>query len=215
VSDATGERRVSGGAPADVGGRLLRFPERIVPRDPTPPVPRAPFRLAWLLLPAALGALAGAYLVRERAVTFQVVSGRVSDGGYVSSGAAEAIVRFSDRSDLVLEPGTRLRISDLQVRGARVMLEGGAVHVNAHPPLPGSWNLDAGPYVVHLGGGQLDLTWNAETQQLELMLHDGSATVEGPSANTWLKIGPRQHVVANAKTGALSLDVSNPGPGSL
>ncbi len=178
-------------------------------------MPRAGFRLAWLLVPAALGAIAGAYAVRERAVTFQVVSGRLSDGGYVSSGAADAIVRFSDRSDLGLEPGTRLRISDLQVRGARVMLEGGAVHVNVHAQPPGSWTLDAGPYIVHLTGGQLDLAWNPDVQQIDLSLHDGSATVEGPVAGSWLKVGAGQHVLANAKTGALSVDRANTGPPSL
>lgn len=95
------------------------------------------------------------------------------------------------------------------------MLEGGVVHVNARARRPGTWSLDAGPYIVQLSSGQLDLTWNADTQQLELMLRDGSATVEGPSTDSWLKIGPHQHVVANAKTGALSLDISNQGPASL
>jgi ferric-dicitrate binding protein FerR (iron transport regulator) len=205
---------MSGGQPSE-GGRLLIFPVRLVPRDPARPVPGARFRLAWLLVPAALGAIAGAYAVRERAVTFQVVSGRVSDGGYVSSGAADAIVRFSDRSDLGLEPGTRLRISDLQVRGARVMLEGGAVHVNVHAQPPGSWTLDAGPYIVHLTGGQLDVAWNPDVQQIDLRVHDGSAIVEGPVADSWLKVGADQHVLANAKTGALSVDRADTSPPSL
>ena len=46
-----------------------------------------------------------------------------------------------------------------------------------------SYATDAGPYIVQLSSGQLDLTWNADTQQLELMLRDGSATVEGPSTD--------------------------------
>ncbi|HXN31780.1 MAG TPA: hypothetical protein VN894_07965 [Polyangiaceae bacterium] len=203
MNDATSGRQLPGEPPSDVGGRVLFFPERAVFRDP--PTPRFTFRLAWLLVPAALGAAAGAYAVRQRAVTFEVESGRVSDGGYVSSGAGDAAVHFSDHSDLTLEPGTRLRISDLQVRGGRVMLEVGALHVNIHAQPPGSWTLDAGPYIVHVTGGQLDLAWNADVQTLDLRPRDGSVIVEGPSANSWLRVGTGQHLVANASTGTLSL----------
>jgi hypothetical protein len=193
---------------------VLLFPERIVPRN-APAANPSSFRLAWLLVPAALGTVVGSYAVRERPVTFQAVSGRLSDGGYVSSGPADAVVHFSDRSDLVLEPGTRLRISDLHVHGARIMLEEGAVHATIHAQPPGSWTLDAGPYIVHLTGGQLDLVWNADVQKLELDLRDGSAIVEGPAADSWVKVGAGKHIVANAKGGTLLVDGANSAPTSL
>jgi len=203
VNDASRERRLPGEAPSDVGGRVLIFPERSLLRAPAPP--RSTFRLAWLLVPAALGAGAGAYAVRERPVTFEVLSGRVSDGGFLSSGAGDAAVRFSDRSGLTMEPGTRLRIADLQVRGGRVTLEVGAIHLNIHAQPPGNWTLDAGPYVLHVTGGEIDIAWNADVQTLDLRPQHGSVVVEGPRADSWLKVGAGQHLVANASAGTVSL----------
>ncbi len=169
--------------------------------------------LRWLLLPAALAAVGGVCVLRERAITFEVVSGKVSDGGYVSSGSADAMVAFSDQSDLGLAPGTRLRISDLEVHGARVMLEGGSLHVRIHPQPRGHWTLDAGPYIVHVTGTEFDLAWRVDEQTLDLRLEHGSVTVEGPLADGGVKVAHGQHLIASASAGTLSLiDESNPSP---
>ncbi|MDP8998551.1 MAG: FecR domain-containing protein [Myxococcota bacterium] len=162
----------------------------------------------WLrlaLLPVALAATVGAYLVHERAITFEVVSARVADGGYVSSTSVGAAVRFSDDSDLRLEPGTRMRISRLEVRGAHVMLEGGKLHVRIHPQPRGSWTLDAGPYIVHVTGTEFDLAWRVDEQTLDLQLRKGSVTVEGPLALGGVKVDAGQRLIANANAGTLSL----------
>jgi FecR protein len=174
------------------------------------------FRLRWLVVPAAMAAAGGAYVLRERAITFEVVGGMVGDGGYVAAGATLGAVRFSDHSDFDLDPGTRLRISDLEVRGARVMLEGGLLHVRIHPRPRGSWTLAAGPYVVHVTGTEFDLAWRVDEQTLDLRLHHGSVTVEGPLAEAGLKVATGQHLIANATTGTLSLvDELNPNLPSL
>ncbi|HEY4011847.1 MAG TPA: FecR domain-containing protein [Polyangiaceae bacterium] len=170
-------------------------------------------KLGWWLLPAAAAAAGALWLHRDHAMTFQVVSGKVGDGGYVSSGPADATVTFSDRSDLGLAPGTRLRISDLEVRGARVMLEGGLLHVRINPETHGHWTLDAGPYIVHVTGTEFDLAWRVEEQTMDLRLERGSVTVEGPLADGGVKVGRGQHLIASASAGTLSLvDESNPAP---
>ena len=183
----------------------------------TPEKRSAWVRFGWVaaaLVPVAATAVAGVYAMRERALTFEVVSGKVSDGGYVSASSNDAKVQFSDHSDLALESGTRLRISDLEVRGARVMLEGGTMHVAIHTKPRGSWTLDAGPYIVHVTGTEFDLAWRDAEQTLDLRLHKGSVVVEGPLANAGLKMVAGQHLVANANTGTLSLmdDLSSPLP---
>jgi TolA-binding protein len=162
-------------------------------------------RLRWFLLPAALAATAGVYALRERAITFQVVSAKVGDGGYIAATSADGAVRFSDHSDLGLEPGTRLRISHLEVRGAHVMLEGGMLHVQVHTQPRGNWTLDAGPYVVHVTGTEFDLAWRVEEQTLDLRLRKGSVIVEGPLAAGGVKVDAGQHLIANANAGTLSL----------
>jgi TolA-binding protein len=174
---------------------------------------RATPRVLWLL-PVALAAVLGGVAIKralhgatdvEHAITFQVVSAKVADGGYISSDSPQAAVRFSDQSDLGLAVGTRMRISHLEVRGAHVMLEGGALHVRIHPQPRASWTLNAGPYVVHVTGTEFDLAWRGDEQTLDLQLHKGSVVVEGPLAAGGVKVDAGQHLIANTKAGSLSL----------
>jgi hypothetical protein len=172
----------------------------------TTATPRVATLARWLVLPAALAATAGVYaLQHERAITFQVVRAKVGDGGYITSGSPDGAVRFSDESNLGLEPGTRLRVSRLDVRGANVMLEGGTLHVRIHPRPRANWTLDAGPYVVYVTGTEFDLAWRVEEQTLDLRLRKGSVIVEGPLAPGGVKMDAGQHLFANANAGTLSL----------
>jgi hypothetical protein len=47
------------------------------------------------------------------------------------------------------------------------------------------------------------LEWNPDAQALDLRLQRGSAIVEGPLADSWVKVGTGQHLLATA--GMLSL----------
>jgi len=159
----------------------------------------------WSLLAAALSVTVAVFFLRERTLTFEVAHGKVGEGGYIVSESAEASVRFSDHSELGLEPGTRLRVSQLEVRGARMMLEGGLLHVHIRPRPAASWAIDAGPYVVHVTGTEFDVAWKVEEQTLDLRLTKGSVTVEGPLANGGIHMLAGQHLVAKASDGSLSI----------
>ena len=159
---------------------------------------------------AAAAALAAAALIvalrlRERPLTYEVTNARVSEEGYVATTDAEAGLRFSDRSELGVAPGTRVRVSRLEVHGARVMLEGGTLHVRIHPEPHAAWTLDAGPYVVHVTGTEFDLGWRVDDQTLDLRLHKGSVIVDGPLADAGVRVSAGQHLVANGNAGTLSL----------
>jgi hypothetical protein len=168
---------------------------------------RAP---AWGWRLAAVAACAAAICglalrLRDRALTYEVANATLNDGGYVSTGNVEASLRFSDRSEIGAAPGTRLRVSQLEVRGARVMLEGGVLHVRIRPEPHASWTLDAGPYVVHVTGTEFDLAWRADERTLDVRLRKGSVVVEGPLADGGVKVTAGQHLVANPGAGTLSL----------
>ncbi len=165
-------------------------------------------RRRWTLAISATVLAAAALAVvlrRDRALTYEVSSGTVSEGGYIATGDTEASLRFSDRSELEVTPGTRVRVSDLQVHGARVMLEGGMLHVRVHHEPQAAWTLDAGPYVVHVTGTEFDLGWRVEDQTFDLRLHNGSVVVEGPLAEAGVRVRAGQHLVANGNAGTLSL----------
>ena len=72
------------------------------------------FRLRWAMGAVAVVALAaGGWGLVHRggsALTFEVRNGAVSQGGYVSASTVESTeMRFSDGSNIVLEPGSRSR----------------------------------------------------------------------------------------------------------
>jgi TolA-binding protein len=168
---------------------------------------------AGVICAAAVCALA--LRLRDRALTYEVTNATISDGGYVSTGNVEASVRFSDRSEIGAAPGTRLRVSRLEVRGARVMLEGGVLHVRIQPEPHASWTLDAGPYIVHVTGTEFDVAWRADERTLDVRLLKGSVVVEGPLAEAGVKVGAGQHLIANSGAGTLSLvDELNASPPS-
>jgi TolA-binding protein len=153
----------------------------------------------------AASALGVTLRLRDRALTYQVTNATVSEGGYIATTGAEATLRFSDRSELGVAPGTRVRVSHLEVHGARVMLEGGMLHVRIRPEPHATWTLDAGPYVVHVTGTEFDLAWRVDEQTLDLRLHKGSVMVDGPLADAGVRVAAGQHLVANGGAGTLSL----------
>ena len=146
-----------------------------------------------------------AFLGRDRALTYEVANAAVSEGGYVATATVQAYLRFSDRSEIEVAPATSVRVSGLEVHGARVMLEGGLLHVRIRPERRTSWTLEAGPYVVHVTGTEFDLAWRVDEQVLDLRLHKGSVIVEGPLADAGVRVSAGQHLVANHNAGTLSL----------
>jgi TolA-binding protein len=167
----------------------------------------APIWLRRIAVAGVLGAVIAGFALRlrEHTLTFEVTNATVSGDGYISAGGLDASVRFSDHSDFGAEPGTRLRVSHLDLHGARVMLEGGLLHARIRPQPGATWTLDAGPYVVHVTGTEFDLAWRVEEQTLDLRLIKGSVTVDGPLANGGLKMVAGQHLIANAMDGSLSI----------
>ncbi len=129
----------------------------------------------------------------------------MSEGGYIATAGAEALVRFSDCSELGIGRGTRFRVSGLEIHGAHVMLEGGTLHARIHRDPHTAWSLDAGPYVVHVTGTEFDLAWRTDDQTLDLRLREGSVVVEGPLADAGVRVHAGQHLVANGSAGTLSL----------
>jgi hypothetical protein len=158
-----------------------------------------------LALAAALSCVALLWSLRDRALTYQVERGRVGADGYIVCDATNATLRFSDQSQVGMDPSTRLRVSRVEPRGAVMMLEEGAVHVHITPRAEASWSIDAGPYVVRVTGTDFDLAWKVNEQALDLRLRSGRVTVEGPLSGGALRLVAGQHLVANDRDGSISI----------
>ena len=141
------------------------------------------------------------------ALTFSVVNGTVSNGGYVRANlSGGTALNFSDGSSLALDPGTGARVGDVDARGGRVLLESGRARVRVNPLPHANWTVDAGPYSVHVIGTEFDIGWSASEEVLELHLHKGSIVVRGPLARDGLSMEGGAHLFANVRKGEIRLD---------
>jgi len=187
---------------------LVRFEQAVARRTL-----RAGTRVrAWAAGFALAGAGAAAAFVMSRpadpAMTFAVVNGSVSDGGYVRSKASGGTeLQFSDGSTLALDPGTSTRVTDIDAHGSRVLLESGRAHVRVTHRPAAKWTIDAGPYSVQVVGTEFDVRWSGAEEVLDVQMQRGKIIVRGPLASGGgLTMEAGQHLVANVKDGDLFLD---------
>jgi ferric-dicitrate binding protein FerR (iron transport regulator) len=158
-----------------------------------------PQRRAWLLAAAAVAAVALIVaLLRPRPdLGYALLGGRI-DGGYVqtSGKGADATLRFSEGSEVVLEAGSRARIAELTPRGAHLILEGGAARLSVSHLPRADWSVQAGPFRVDVIGTVFDVRWSGEV--LEVRLHTGAVVVRGPIAAGEITLQAGQQLVARA-----------------
>jgi len=122
-------------------------------------------------------------------------------------------VRFSDGSNLALDPGTSTRVTDVDAHGGRVLLESGRAHVRVTHRPAAKWVVDAGPYSVHVVGTEFDVRWSGSEEVLDVHLLRGAVIVRGPLASGGLAMEAGQRLVANVKEGEIFLDASPTRPG--
>jgi FecR-like protein len=167
----------------------------------------------WALGAFAAAAIAGVVFVGVRygmrpPLTFEVDSVEVANHDYflVPPTAEKAHVRFSDGSNITLEPGTRGRVAALHADGAAIGLESGkaSLHVVHRPGT--HWSVDAGPFAIAVTGTAFDVGWSGADQVFEVTLRSGSITVKGPMAASGIQLAAGERLVANLKAGQLRVD---------
>jgi len=160
---------------------------------------------------AAAGAAAAMVLFQraDSALTFAVVNGSVSDGGYVRAQATGGTeLQFSDGSSLALDPGTSTRVTDIDAHGSRLLLESGRAHVRVTHRPAAKWVVDAGPYSVHVVGTEFDVRWSGGDEVLDVQMQRGKVIVRGPLASNGITMEAGQHLVASVKDGEIFLDAT-------
>src|SRR5262245_41924389 len=159
----------------------------------------------------AAGAAAAMLMVQrnDSTLTFAVVNGSVSDGGYVRAKAEGGTeLQFSDGSSLALDPGTSTRVTDIDAHGSRVLLESGRAHVRVTHRPAAKWTIDAGPYSVQVVGTEFDVRWSGSEEMLDVQMQRGKVIVRGPLATGGLTMEAGQHLVASVKDGEIFLDAT-------
>lgn len=150
---------------------------------------RAPFRRAssraqklgvWAAAAALVIAAVAAVREFERPELAVRANGReVLLGEWIAAPAGGVPLAFSDGSELALAEGTRARMAEISADGAHVVVESGRVSAHVTKRSDARWRLSFGPFDVNVTGTRFDVDWNAERQELSVVLREGSVMVGG------------------------------------
>lgn len=123
---------------------------------------------AWIAWPSAEPVLQ--HTVDERPGT---------PGRWLAANDAPVSVAFDDGTAIVLAPQARARVEHVDAHGAQIRLEAGRLDVDVVHRAEASWEVSAGPYVVHVVGTAFEVRWDAGTEQLEVRMREGVVRVRG------------------------------------
>jgi transmembrane sensor len=135
---------------------------------------------------AALALAAGfalLWLPKNSTLTFSVGQEQVHGaiGKWVSASPAGVLpLTFSDGTQIVLQQSAQARVTELQARGAHVVLERGKLVASVLHQKDARWELQAGPFAVFVRGTRFNLGWSPETSTFALELTEGLVDVTGP-----------------------------------
>jgi hypothetical protein len=180
----------------------------------------APLRRGWVVGSVLAAAAAAALVVgvarREHPLSINVVNGTVSDAGYLrASEGAQAIVQFSDGSEVRFDNGARTRVSELNAHGARFMIESGTAHVHVMPLRGAKWAVEAGPYTIVVTGTEFEVGWAMFDEVLDVHLRKGSVIVKGPLTGEGLTMASGQHLTADIKEARVVINEEHSDSASL
>lgn len=100
-------------------------------------------------------------------------------GEWIAAPAGGVPLAFSDGSEVALAEGTRARMAEIGADGAHVVVESGRVSAHVTKRSGARWRLSFGPFDVNVTGTRFDVDWNAERQELSVVLREGSVMVGG------------------------------------
>ncbi|HEY6723927.1 MAG TPA: FecR domain-containing protein [Polyangiaceae bacterium] len=137
----------------------------------------------WLALGGLAASLLVAWLVLRPLETLEFeangVQGTVG-ALLVAPVSSSLVLDFTDGSRLDLTHRTRARVLKLGQDTAHLKLESGSLLASVVHADRTRWQVDAGPFRVHVVGTRFELRWDPTTETVRIELYDGSLEVSGP-----------------------------------
>lgn len=135
---------------------------------------------AWAAAAALIAGAVVTLLAFERPGLAARAHGReIALGEWIAAPAGGVPLTFSDGSEVALAEGTRARMAEIGADGAHVVVESGRVSAHVAKRSGARWRLSFGPFDVNVTGTRFDVDWNAERQELSVVLREGSVMVGG------------------------------------
>jgi TolA-binding protein len=185
--------------------------ERLVARVRDGAKPKSRPRVSWTL--AAAAALAVVGVITAVVVSRSVLGVRVGESGSPplvgawldASDRKPLSLEFSDGSRFDLAPKAKVRLVELERRGARVELASGSMKVAVVPHQVAEYRLDAGPFRVRVTGTRFELSYSPESDTFELFLEEGQVELSGCAFGHGRKLAAGQNVKATCKKPSVSV----------
>ena len=115
---------------------------------------------------------------------------------YAATPDAELPLRFSDGSQVSVQPRGGVRVHETGQKRVAVFVETGRARFDvAHRPEAG-WEIAAGPYSVRVTGTAFDLSWTPESRSFELAMRSGEVTVRGPGIESGVVVKGTERFVS-------------------
>jgi len=187
--------------------RLDRLPairQRLFAAGHTPRVARKVSR-TWVVggaLALAASVILMVALPKGHPLTFVVglEDARGALGAWIAAPeAGELPVRFSDGTLLLLDRGSRARVTATDTSGANITVERGHARADVVPRKHGQWRVDVGPFQVLVTGTRFDVEWDPGQERFTLALHEGLVTVSGPVVGEGRKVHAGETIQAFCK----------------
>lgn len=141
-------------------------------------------------------------------LTYQITRERAA-----APGAPEpqvSLLRFSDGSTVSLGGASTAHVASTTSHGARVLLRRGSATVAVVPRQGNAWDVEAGPYRVHVTGTAFTVSWDPERQRFGLQMQHGSVEVHGPLAGRGVALRAGQRLTSSLSEQRMVVDRIEP-----
>jgi len=136
----------------------------------------------------------------------EVVAGELSSDGQLSPTATTTTVRFSDGTELVVEPAASAEVATVNTHGADIRLRKGQLRLEVAKRPGADWNVLAGAYRVHVTGTAFSVALAEGGEQLDVEMFSGTVHVTGPLIERELAVTRAQRLRIDQKRGSVSVE---------
>jgi hypothetical protein len=166
-------------------------------------------RQRWVLVVPALAALGLAFGIGARSTLgHQERDCFLARNGNLSVADARAgTVVFDDGTRITLAQATRGNLRAIGFRrGAELMIDSGHAELSVVHRWIGRWEVNAGPFAVHVTGTRFAVDWAPGDNRFKLRVLQGEVEVSGCSQSDRMPVRSGQRLEANGTTACLILD---------
>lgn len=135
--------------------------------------------------------------VPEAPLTFtaQEVNGELDQGALATAADKPKLARFSDGTEIEVQPSSVARVIETTAAGARLDLARGGIVARVHHRDHARWAFSAGPYTVHVTGTAFSLEWEPDERRLSLAMREGAVFVTGPRLSQGVTVRGSERLV--------------------